>query len=153
MNDCHSHIIYYSMRYKINAPLVIAEKVAEEVIILNMQTGKYYSAQGLGAVIWEMLSNAYTLEEAVAEVSKQFNSIPNTLQEDISQLLTQLQEDLLLVESDVSSPIATIELSAIETYTTPEIATYTDMEALLLLDPVHEVSTKGWPQQKDSEDK
>ena len=42
------------MSYTVNAPLVIADNIDDEVIILDMESGKYYSTQGSVAAIWQL---------------------------------------------------------------------------------------------------
>jgi hypothetical protein len=35
-------------------------------------------------------------------------------------------------------------------FTSPELDVYSDMQEILLLDPVHDVNKEGWPIRKDS---
>lgn len=39
-------------RLRINAPSVVGEVIDGEAVILNLETGKYYSARGSGSAIW-----------------------------------------------------------------------------------------------------
>jgi len=40
------------LRYRLNAPQVLAETIAGEAMIVNLATGHYFSLQGSGVDIW-----------------------------------------------------------------------------------------------------
>ncbi|MDH7445522.1 PqqD family protein [Aquimarina sp. 2201CG14-23] len=140
------------MRYLINTPMVIADIMDDEIIILNMESGKYYSAMNTGAIAWQTLSNGYTIEEASEIISKHFAISNDLVLKDLNTISTQFLADGLIMTSEVKKPVINVDVSAYKTYTTPEITTYTDMEKLLLMDPVHEVENMGWPNKKEQKD-
>ncbi len=60
----------------------------------------------------------------------------------IEEGLIEPTDDPPLAESVPTPP-------TIRTYATPTLSKYTDMEELLLLDPIHEVDAQGWPIARD----
>ncbi|MDC1162015.1 PqqD family protein [Tenacibaculum sp.] len=141
------------MRYTINDPMVITDDMDGEIIILNTESGKYFSTEKTGAIIWEMLSNNYTIDETTEIISSHFSIPCEIIKKDLNSLLAQfIDEGLLKVSKDTKSN-SDIDLSNLNEYATPQITAYSDMEKLLLMDPVHEVENMGWPNVKKEEKK
>ena len=42
--------------YRVNSPQVILETFADEVVIVNLESGSYYSIDKVGAEIWALLA-------------------------------------------------------------------------------------------------
>jgi hypothetical protein len=141
------------MRYLINSPMVIADNMDGEIVILNMESGKYYSAMSTGAIVWQLMSNGYNVDEASKIISTYYSIVIDIVKKDLNELLTKFIEDKLIKISEVSEPIISINISDKNEYKTPEVTVYTDMEKLLLMDPIHEVENMGWPNIKKAEEK
>ena len=58
------------MRFRINKPHVINEIIDGEVVILNLDTGNYYSMDKSGADIWELIEDNAGVGEIVEEIAK-----------------------------------------------------------------------------------
>ncbi len=64
------------------------------------------------------------------------------------------KEELIYILKEKSSNFIKIEPKEIQnfqkkkSFCLPIIEKYTDLEELLLLDPIHEVDESGWPKQK-----
>jgi hypothetical protein len=78
---------------------------------------------------------------ASEQASRDVNSLLAELTE--RQLLAPLEEGLPAPSGNGSPAEASINRS----YSPPELSVFTDMQELLLLDPVHEVDDAGWPAQ------
>ena len=135
------------MRQTINAPIVIAEDIDGEVIILNMESGKYFSTQGSGAAIWQLLSNGCDDETATADLAEHYRADRQAIAAAVTELRAFFTaENLLraLAPGESTKPISLDRVSSGE-FAQPEISSHTDMQGLLLLDPIHEVEDMGWP--------
>ena len=53
-------------RFRVNTPPVIHELLDGEVIVVNLDTGTYYSIPGTGAEIWTLVDQGASLDETVA---------------------------------------------------------------------------------------
>jgi hypothetical protein len=131
-------------RYEINAPAVAGEVIDGEAIIMHLGSGHYFSTDGSGALLWagieqrqnlagltEALISRYALGRAEAEAAA-------------SKFVGDLKANDLIREAadegQVFSP------PAIEgAFAPPLLQRYTDMQDLLLLDPIHDVDEVGWP--------
>lgn len=140
------------MRYLINSPHVIADIIDGELIILNMETGKYFSIKGSGTVIWQLLAGGYEEQEAAETLTQHYKADHELLLTAITKLKNQFIEDNLLKPLDefVTRPTVDIKLEAGgRAFEEPVVEGYTDMQGLLLLDPIHEVEDMGWPHKSD----
>ncbi|MCJ7483815.1 MAG: PqqD family peptide modification chaperone [Thermodesulfovibrionales bacterium] len=145
------------MHFKINNPQVIHETIDGEVVIVNLDTGNYYSLDKTGAHIWNLIEKNLSLRHITEFLARRFEG----KQEDIEKALHRLAEELMregLITEDTASGIGTGDpLSIVEeqaggdnrqTFEAPFLHKYNDMQELLLLDPIHEVDETGWPHVK-----
>ena len=53
----------------------IAETLNDELIILNINSGKYHELNSIGKTIWQIVKNNHpSLEELIKELKKEFKS-------------------------------------------------------------------------------
>lgn len=137
------------MRYTVNSPMVITENIDGEVIVLNMESGKYYSTQGTGIAVWQLLSGGYLDEEAVDLLAAKYPADKPAIVEAVAEMKRLFIDDKLIKVADSQEPAATrLEEVPPGPFERPEFNVYTDMQGLLLLDPIHEVEDMGWPQKQ-----
>jgi hypothetical protein len=133
--------------FKINAPSIIWEVIETEIIVINMDNGYYYDVSGLSASIWRMIENGLSYVDIINEIAHHYNKSVVGIQPDINFFLCTLEEENLIVRIDEKGTALVnqvVDLSGVE-YTPPALKKYTDMENLLLIDPIHEVDEHGWP--------
>ncbi len=136
--------------YRANQPAVIAEVIDNEAIIVNLDSGAYYSLRGSACLIWEMLAQQMDVPTVVQGLSQRLAGTPDTIQAGVDALLADLLGEQLLVPVD--GIMAPAELPTMTgsgdrlPFETPALEKYTDMAELLLLDPIHDVDAAGWPQ-------
>jgi len=137
-------------RWRVNAPDVIGQTIDGETIILHLGNGFYFSTQGSGPLVWDMLGASYSLGEVSAAVAQRYDVAAADVEPDVQGFVQQLCAEGLLVEAPgaAAPPTASASGSLDKTgaFVPPTLQKFTDMEDLLLLDPVHEVSPeRGWP--------
>ena len=144
-----------ALRLRVNAPEVIHETIDGEVIIINLASGNYYSVKGSGAGVWDVIQqSSATAAEIVAGVASRFGHPATEVEAPVLRFLDHLREEGLVVDGDAvgeSSALALVVASANgsapgEAFEAPVLEKYTDMQDLVLLDPVHEVGATGWPE-------
>lgn len=140
------------MRYTVNSPMVITENIDGELIVLNMESGKYYSTQGSGIAIWQLLSGGYLEQDVVDILVARHPENGDAISEAVAEMKQLFIDDNLLKPSESDEPLAAqLELEPDRPFEKPEFKAYTDMQGLLLLDPIHEVEDMGWPQKQASD--
>lgn len=131
------------MHYQLNSPPCIAELVDGEYVVINLDSGKYYNIVGLGAQVFQYLTLGVSVPALLSAISED-NSFWLQLDQFISQAVDEglLKAVVIAETSDLPKPVLDKALG-IETLT---INVYTDMQELLVLDPIHEVDeAQGWP--------
>lgn len=136
--------------YRINSPTIIHEIIDGEAVIINMELGYYYSIDQTGAVIWDLVNKHASETEIVESISRSYTGDQNIIRSSVSDFIIELQRENLIIPasegSDEQFYIENLDASgAAPPYTKPELIKYTDMQDLLLLDPIHEVDETGWP--------
>ncbi len=137
----------YASKY----PQVIFEEAENEVIVVDLLNGVYYFLTGTAAYIWMALHAGLTPHQIGDEVARTGAS-EDVVNEDVGKFVQELISLHLIAASDNTA----MEISTIPSrddylvggYTPPSIETYSDLQDILLLDPVHEVDEAGWPQPK-----
>ena len=137
--------------YQINGDQVAHEVIEGEAILINFTTGSYFSLEGSGGRVWEGLAagpaSASTLANSLAAVVA---VEPAALRETLARFLEELQQEGLVAATDrVAQPLAPGALEdSPRPFEAPILRKYTDLEALLLLDPIHDALPSGWPNTK-----
>jgi len=120
--------------YRIRSPQVVHESVAGEVVAIDFATGSYFSLRGPAESVWSALSGAEA--RAVDTVAGAAGAAADAAQ--VAAFLDQLVELGLL---ERTGPPAANGADTGELV----VEHFTDMEDLILLDPVHDVTDAGWP--------
>ena len=120
--------------YRIRAPQVVHESVAGEVVAIDFATGSYFSLRGPAESLWAALSG----EEARPTEALAPAAGDGIEPEQVGAFLDQLVEVGLLERTGEPSA-ADLGTGGLT------FEHFTDMEELILLDPVHDVTDAGWP--------
>jgi hypothetical protein len=135
--------------FEVNEPTVISETIDRETVIINLDSGSYYSLKNSGAVIWAGIQQSARLDEIGAMVRASFEVNGYNVEQEVFALVERLIEENLvrpaLEATSVNGLVASSGLEDPVPFQAPVLEKFTDLEAMLLLDPVHDVDEKGWP--------
>lgn len=140
---------------KVNEPNVVHETIDGETILLDLNTGNYFSLAGPGAIIWEAIVETGSCKMVVDAFQNHDGESKETIHDAIVEFIGDLMKENLLVEATeakadhFSTEITNQIRDAAKEFEAPAVNKYSDMQDLLLLDPIHEVDEKGWPESKD----
>lgn len=136
--------------YSINRADVVDEVIDGEAILINLKTGSYYSLENTGCVIWEWLkSGPISVIDLPDLMERHFENARQTMTEDTRQFLEEMAaEGLLHISENEPEHTDTVAPESRSAFSSPLLAKYTDMEALLLIDPIHDVTPTGWPERQ-----
>jgi hypothetical protein len=147
------------VRYKPAGQDVVSEEIDGEVIIVNLNNGNYYSLAQSAAVIWAAIQEHATLQEMQNRLYLRYSGETSAINHSLDELINALEAEQLIVREAASEPGPETTASATEAeqpdhkevFLPPIFERFTDMEDLLLLDPVHETEDdKGWPHAKEN---
>lgn len=114
----------------------VSKVIDGEAIIINVTNGVYYSMNGVGTFIWELLAEGHSLGESADLVAARYEVDRGTAFEDLTRLAGELvDEKLLVLAPDVRPGGDGVMTGDQLVYTAPELSIYRDMSALLALDP------------------
>jgi len=136
------------LRYELYSPQVIQETIEGEVIIVSLESGNYYSLNKSGGDIWQLALGSYSRDEIIATLRERYITGDTDPCDSVPAFLDQLVEHELLKQSGTAGAPKIVELPGFEeavNFAEPELEVYSDMQELLLLDPIHEVDERGWP--------
>ena len=137
------------MTYRVNSPQVISETVGGETIIVNLARGHYFSLQGTAVEVWQGLERGEAAETIVLELEQRYEAADGEIDTAVKKLLEDfITAELVVAEGNGTGTVAprsSQDVGERVPFVPPSFTTFTDMQDIILLDPVHEVDTQGWP--------
>ena len=134
-----------SVRYRVNSPQVINEVMDGEAVIINLASGDYFSLRGSGAYVWSAIDRSAGVDDIV-QAFVDAGAPRAEVDPAVRELVGQLAAEGLIApvdgEAGAGPPLPAPEGASFER---PSLEKFTDMQDLILLDPVHEVDQRGWP--------
>jgi hypothetical protein len=131
-----------------NGPLassdrVVSETIDGEVVAIDLESGRYYSLEGPAARAWEAIQAGQDVDGFVAAVAAEAGVGADEAQADVAAFLAELEAEGLLLGGDGAG------LPSPGPGRVPLVLNrYTDMQDLIVIDPIHEVDETGWPNRR-----
>jgi hypothetical protein len=141
-----------NLRYRINEPDVTHESFDAEILVINLKNGNYYSLLGTAIPTWKWLTQGASVAEITPVLAQSCRADETVVGGALASFAETLEKENLLVRREHAAspgPLATLPLPT--AFTPPQMDRYTDMQQLLLMDPIHEVDATGWPMPKNQE--
>jgi hypothetical protein len=141
-------------------PWMTHERLDDQVMMINLETGAYFALERPAADCWSALSDGAGVDGIVAEVVAGFEVAPERARVDVEAFLaTLVDEGIVRWATDAPADVApggpapdpagdgtgAAPAGARGPYRPPQIEKHDDLEELLLLDPIHDVGPEGWP--------
>jgi hypothetical protein len=138
------------MLYAVNTGQVISEIIDGEAVMINLTTGNYYSLNESGAAAWTAIEAGASVGDLVELLSARYEGDRAEIQSAVERLIDELTREELIVgsEGNGSPPPSLDPVAKPVPFQPPTLEKHTDMQDLILLDPVHEVGEQGWPHVK-----
>jgi hypothetical protein len=150
-------------KFKINTSQVVHETIDGETILLNLESGSYFSLDSLGGIIWEFLEADVSPGKIIEELKRQFQSQENEIESSVEKFICDLVGENLVISignEETNDKDTTLDENLINKlkalndsiFSPPQLTKYTDMQDILQLDPIHDVDeATGWPVAKQNE--
>jgi hypothetical protein len=143
----------------VNLTNVVHETIDGETILIHLGTGTYYSLDGAGATVWQLLAEGVAHGELAARLGARYEAEPALVEPSVASFVGELLEEGLLVTGEPgsaapSAPAAVQDVgnavpAAGGAFVEPVLHKYTDMQEFMLVDPLHDVEADaGWPHVK-----
>jgi hypothetical protein len=134
--------------------MVVDEVFDDEVVIIHFDTGNYYSLDSVGTEIWGLIESGRSVAEIVEALALRYEDSDGEMEGAVTRFVVELREEDLVAPSmagnlsSLRQPEEQVESGGKggrPHFRAPSMSRYTDMQDLLLLDPIHEVDEDGWP--------
>ena len=134
--------------YKRDDEIALSEKIDNDTVVINLSNGCYYNFNATASFIWDLVGCGLNRIGIIEQYALLYNINTEKASMDVSTILNTLVTDGLVVTSS-EKPITPESLPEPPPYLIPFIEKFDDMQEMLLLDPIHEVTEKGWPYKSD----
>ena len=140
--------------FRIKKPDVIFEEFDDEIVLINLENGNYYSIQGTAAEIWSLVEAGFHQSGILQEILHRYRGDPQDVGRTVDGFLDELSADRLIEpyepeeKADRNAAVKNLPVEPVDdrpAFAPPVLHRFTDMQQLLLLDPIHEVGEQGWP--------
>ncbi|MBP1745885.1 MAG: hypothetical protein H6Q54_500 [Deltaproteobacteria bacterium] len=145
------------LRFRINVPKVIHETIEGETVLVNLDSGNYYSLDGVGADVWGLLEQGAHVGGIIEWIADRYKGERTDIEKALCQLIEELKREELIVPDETRGSGNVVDRDGLSKvspglhtamFVPPALNKYTDMQDLLLLDPIHDVDETGWPSTK-----
>jgi hypothetical protein len=141
-----------SSRFRLNQPHVVYESFTDEMVLINLASGNYYSVDLTGKMVIQMLADSRSPGEIISALAARHDLQLSEIETHIHPFIAALQAEGLIVPVPASDSLVAPASMPIEhpsgnggDFIPPRLQRFSDMQDLLLLDPIHQVDESGWP--------
>ena len=122
----------------------------DEVVIIDMLSGVYFSLRGAAVDMWRLIEPGASPDAIVAALAARYEAPGETVSTTVRAFLNRLATEGLVIADATGGSTGAAACGGSPAperiaFVPPELERFTDMQDLLLLDPIHEVTDSGWP--------
>lgn len=131
---------------------VSAERLNGDVIAVNLKSGAYFTLTGTAADVWTAFTSGATTSACLEALDNAYSmTVPR---EQVEELLTQCLGHGLITEVVATAAQALSLPNDHErlSWARPVLEIFDDLQDLILLDPIHDTSSLGWPNRTTIDD-
>ncbi|MCX5784503.1 MAG: PqqD family protein [Elusimicrobia bacterium] len=70
---------------------ILASPIQEELVMFDVEAGKYFSLNGMAAVIWRHLGTPVTVEALCTELQKNFDVSAERCKQEVAAFVSELE--------------------------------------------------------------
>ena len=143
--------------YRVNSPKVIHETIEGETVLVNLDSGNYYSFEGVGVDVWNLIETGIDGGGIIEAIAQRYAVERETMERAVHHFMEELEREALIVNDDemrlekgtgAEKDVYAQTGDERRPFEAPALNKFTDMQDLLLLDPIHDVDETGWPSPK-----
>ena len=134
------------VRIEKNSSLTV-EDFGHEVVAIDLNDGSYFSLKGLAAELWRLIDADLTLPQIIERISASYVIDAAALAKTSAFLMQCKQEGLISFDENALNGIDDFRIDSSGSKVLPEfeLEKISDIQDILLLDPIHDVDDTGWP--------
>ena len=78
---------------------VVFRKASEELVLLDVESGQYYSVNEVGARAWDLCDGSRSVAEIIEIMCREYDAPEGTIRTDVTLLLQDLVSEDVLVKT------------------------------------------------------
>jgi len=138
--------------FRTDIPETASELFDGEVVIAHYGTGLYFSVSESGGLVWQAFRHGLSLEETAAWLAGHFTADAAAIPAQVEAFAAALKAKDLLLEVPARERSGELPPIVLAAWQEPVVDSFDDLQELLLLDPVHDVTEAGWPHRPDDQE-
>ena len=141
-------------RYHFAGPEIISESFDDgESVVVNLDNGFYFSLNPVGGWMFDLLGSGMSVDDVTDAVGRHSDAAPDTIRAAVLEFAGRLLDEALLApgapEAELPETRPREWSDRRAAFEAPRLTAYTDMQDLLLADPIHDYDETGWPARVD----
>jgi hypothetical protein len=141
-------------RFHLAGPEIISESFEDgESVVVNLDNGCYFSLNSVAGCMFDLLGSGASVEDVTDAVGVRYDGSPDAIRAAVVEFATRLLDEALLArgapEADQHEQPPEPSPDERVAFELPKLTAYTDMQDLLLADPIHDYDETGWPARVD----
>jgi hypothetical protein len=138
-------------KYSTVVPGTACELFDGELVIADYGSGFYYSISESGALIWQGLRHGLADRAVIEWLAGHYAGQAEEVRSLVPAFITRMHEEGLLIPGEVATAGTGLPALNGGRFETPVLEKFGDLQELLLVDPVHEVDSTGWPRRAEDQ--
>jgi len=136
--------------YQLNDEKMFYDMAEGQAIVIDFTTGIYYGTNALGSVVLDRVL-AGNKKEMIVKALQELPDCPSNIEELVDTFIADLQGNEIIVAGPTNEGGAEpIDTLALEDGFELTVEAYSEVQDLILADPVHDVDEEqGWPVMKE----
>ena len=140
--------------YAIDSRIVVWDILDGEAVMLHRESGDYFSAEGTGCLIWQWIAEGRGRDRILDGLAARYDAGRERLAGALDAFLAELLHNRLVEDSGSADEAAAADEAPSggrAPFAPPALNVYSDIRNLLMLDPIHDVDDRGWPEPKPAD--
>jgi Coenzyme PQQ synthesis protein D (PqqD) len=138
-------------RFQVFGPEITHGRLDGDVVLVNVRNGRSYSMYGVGAAIWTLLVAGQSVEAIFERCARCLGVTVTRAASVIEPFIAALEAEELIRPAPSDAPRGVVADDVFDGVAPPLVAPlfrqFTDLEELLLLEPIWNDAPSGWANQ------
>lgn len=120
--------------YRFDSTAIAAKVIGSEVVMIDLESGTYFSLEGAASLSWQCLAKGHTLSQTIDVLSQYFEVSESTLANDLRSFVDQLLKEQILTPSgpaEVQKNSEKLQYPGSQAYHPPNLIVLRDMKDLM----------------------
>lgn len=135
--------------FAINAPAAACQIIDGEAIVIHFDRGNYFSAKASGALALDLLERGFSMGDVASAFARHYQLDIHRATAVVQRFVAELLAEDLIVAAEArdieGTDPASLDAGDVSSFEEPALVKYTDLQDVLVLDPLHDVVVPGWP--------